>query len=76
MAMTLKALRVNKRLDQKSAAEQLGITPETLGRWEQGKSFPNVKQITLIEKLYSVSYSDINFLLSDIGLSDGEGATA
>ena len=76
MAMTLKALRVNKGLDQKSAAEQLGITPETLGRWEQGKSFPNVKQITLIEKLYSVSYSDINFLLSDIGLSDGEGATA
>ena len=76
MAMTLKALRVNKGLDQKSAAERLGITPETLGRWEQGKSFPNVKQITLIEKLYSVSYSDINFLLSDIGLSDGEGATA
>ena len=76
MAMTLKALRVNKGLDQKSAAEQLGITPETLGRWEQGKSFPSVKQITLIEKLYSVSYSDINFLLSDIGLSDGEGATA
>lgn len=76
MAMTLKALRVNKGLDQKSAAEQLGITPETLGRWEQGKSFPNVKQITLIEKLYSVSYSDINFLLSDIGLSDREGATA
>lgn len=76
MAMTLKALRVNKGLDQKSAAEQLGITPETLGRWEQGKSFPNVKQITLIEKLYSVTYSDINFLLSDIGLSDGEGVTA
>lgn len=76
MAMTLKALRVNKGLDQKSAAEQLGITPETLGRWEQGKSFPNVKQITLIEKLYSVTYSDINFLLSDFGLTDGEGVTA
>lgn len=67
MAMTLKALRVNKGLDQKSAAEALGITPETLSRWEQGKSYPNVKQITQIEKLYSVTYSDINFLLNDIG---------
>lgn len=67
MAMTLKALRVNKGLDQKSAAEVLGITPETLSRWEQGKSYPNVRQISQIEKLYSVTYSDINFLLNDIG---------
>ena len=67
MAMTLKALRINKGMDQKTAAERLGITPETLGRWEQGKSFPNVRQITRIEKLYSTTYSDINFLLEDIG---------
>ena len=67
MAMTLKALRVNKGLDQKSAAEKIGITPETLGRWEQGKSFPNVPQITRIEELYSVSYSDINFLPEKFG---------
>lgn len=67
MAMTLKALRVNKGLDQKTAADYLGITPETLGKWEQGKTFPNVPQITKIEELYSVSYSDINFLPTNIG---------
>ncbi|MBP5298666.1 MAG: helix-turn-helix transcriptional regulator [Lachnospiraceae bacterium] len=67
MAMTLKALRVNKGLDQKTAAEFIGITPETLGKWEQGKTFPNVPQITKIEELYSVSYSDINFLPANIG---------
>ena len=67
MAMTLKALRVNKGLDQKTAADYLGITPETLGKWEQGKTFPNVQQITKIEELYSVSYSDINFLPTNIG---------
>lgn len=61
MAITLKALRVNKGLDQKAAAEILGITPETLGRWERGKSFPTVPQITKIEELYCVSYSDIIF---------------
>jgi len=66
MAMTLKALRVNVDMDQKSAAKALGITPETLGSWEQGKTFPNVKQITLIEKLYNTSYNDINFLLENV----------
>lgn len=62
MAFTLRALRVNAGLDQKSAAAKLGITPETLGNWENGKSFPNVPQITKIETLYGVNYSDINFL--------------
>lgn len=67
MAMTLKALRVNADMDQKAAAKALGITPETLGSWEQGKTFPNVKQITMIERLYNTTYNDINFLLDNIG---------
>lgn len=67
MALTLKALRVNKGLDQKAAAEILGITPETLSKWEQGKTFPNVPQITKIEELYSTSYAEINFLPANIG---------
>lgn len=70
MAITLKALRVNAGIDQRTAAKILGITPETLGSWEAGKTFPNVPQITKIEELYSVSYSDINFLPSNIGLTD------
>lgn len=70
MAMTLKALRVNLGMDQKTAAERLGVTPETLGRWESGKSYPNVPQITKLEELYSVSYSDINFLPVNIGITE------
>lgn len=62
MAMTLKALRVNAGLDQRTAADKLGITPETLSNWERGKSFPNVLQIGKIEELYSTTYADINFL--------------
>lgn len=63
MAMTLKALRVNADMDQKTAAKALGVTPETLGSWENAITFPNVPQINRIEKLYSVSYADINFRL-------------
>lgn len=61
MAFTLKALRVNKGWDQRTAATKLGITPETLSKWENGKTYPNVKQITMLEDLYSVNYSDIIF---------------
>lgn len=61
MAITLKALRVNKGLSQKEAAELLGITPETLGKWENGKTYPDVPNIQKIEKAYGVSYSDIIF---------------
>ena len=72
MAITLKALRVNAGLDQKTAAERLEITPETLSSWERGKRFPNVPQITKIEELYSVKYSDINFLPSNVVLTEEE----
>ena len=62
MAMTLKALRVNAGLDQKVAADRIGVTPETLSNWERGKSFPNVPQISKIEEVYNTTYADINFL--------------
>lgn len=65
MAMTLKAARINAGYDQKSAAEQLGIAPETLRSWEAGNTFPNVPQINMIEKLYSVSYADIKFVANN-----------
>lgn len=68
MAFTLKALRVNAGLDQKAAAEVIGVTPETLGSWEKGRTFPSVPQINKIEELYKVSYADINFLLQDVNL--------
>ena len=70
MAITLQAARVNAGLKQTEVAAKLGITPETLSRWEKGKSYPNVLQITELEKLYHISYADINFLPTKIGLTD------
>lgn len=70
MGITLKALRINKGLDQITAAKEIGVTPETLSNWERAKSFPNVPQITKIENLYDVTYADINFLPVNIGLTD------
>ena len=62
MEITLKAARVNAGYDQKTAANKLGVTPETLGNWENGITFPNVPQLMKIESLYDVRYADIKFL--------------
>ena len=62
MALTLKALRVNAGMKQEDAAKMLDVSVKTLCSWERGETFPNVKQITKIEGLYKVSYSDIKFL--------------
>lgn len=63
--ITLKAARVNANLKQKEAAKALGITADTLNRYENGKTFPNLITIKKMEKLYDVSYNDINFLCDE-----------
>ena len=59
--MTLKALRVNNGLSQESAAKKLGVSPATLSKWENAKSFPDAIKIGKIEELYRTSYNDIIF---------------
>lgn len=62
MAITLKAARVNKGLNQEEAAKMLGISADTLRKYEQAKSFPDVQMIKKIEELYATSYNDLIFL--------------
>jgi transcriptional regulator with XRE-family HTH domain len=62
MSITLKAARVNKELTQIEAAKLLGIAPDTLRQYEIGNTYPDVPMIQKIEKLYGVSYNDIDFL--------------
>lgn len=59
---TLAACRVNAGLDQKDAAEQLGISNKTLCSWEKGESQPKADKIPEICELYGVPYDYINFL--------------
>jgi transcriptional regulator with XRE-family HTH domain len=61
MSITLKAARVNQNLTQAKAAKKLGIAVDTLRQYEAGNPFPDVPMIKKIERLYAVSYNDINF---------------
>lgn len=62
MQITLKAARMNAYMTQREAAEKIGVTVDTLGNWERGKSFPNAMQIKRIEEVYRVHYDNLIFL--------------
>ena len=61
--LTLAALRVNKRMQQKKVAEILGVTPETLANWEKGKTVPNIMRAQQLADIYGTSLDDILFSL-------------
>ncbi len=69
MGMTLKAARVNQGMTQKEAAKKLGISVDTLGKYERGTSFPSIPIIKKMEEMYEVSYSDLIFLPKNYGLT-------
>lgn len=65
LKLTLKAARINKGLSQKQAAQALGIAEDTLSNYERGKSYPDIKILRLIEKIYGVEYNNLIFLPLD-----------
>lgn len=60
---TLKMLRAKLNLTQEEVANKLDISASTWSKWENCKSYPDVPEIIKIEKLFNISYSDINFLV-------------
>jgi len=59
MKMKLNALRVNAGLTQSDVATELGISKNTLIKWESYKSFPSVIQIMKMCDLYGCKVDDI-----------------
>ncbi len=55
MQITLKAARVNAGLTQKQVEKQTGFARSTLTRWENGKGFPRIDDLSTLCELYGVS---------------------
>lgn len=62
---TLKQARQDKKYTQAEAAKLLGISVETLGNYERGKSYPDIPTLRKIEELYGVPYHRLIFLPLD-----------
>lgn len=65
MRLTLKMAREINGLKQSEAAEKIGVSTDTLGNYERGKSYPDIPVLRKIEETYGVQYSQILFLPLD-----------
>lgn len=63
--LTLKAARVNAGLSVKEAAEAVGVTEDTMYRYESGKSSPKIGTAVKLAGIYGVSIDMIDFAVPD-----------
>lgn len=60
--MTLKMLRVANGLNQKQAAELVGVSTDTWGHWERCQTEPTISMAYHIANKFNVNLDDIIFL--------------
>jgi len=59
--MTLKQLRKAAGLTQEEAATELGVSHDTISRWEAGTTQPTAPQIIDICRVYKCKFDDIDW---------------
>lgn len=47
------------------SCKKIGVSPDTLGNYERGKSYPDIPVLRKIEELYGVPYNRLIFLPLD-----------
>ena len=51
----LKELREDKNMSQKALADKLGVTQQAVGKWERGKSEPDIATINKLADIFEVN---------------------
>jgi DNA-binding XRE family transcriptional regulator len=59
---TLKQLRKLAGLTQEEAANELGVSHDTISRWESGSTQPTAPQIIDICRVYKCRFDDIAWI--------------
>lgn len=55
----LKKLRTENNLSQEKLGEKLGLSRQSVSKWEQGNAAPDIENIVKLSKLYNVSVESI-----------------
>lgn len=55
----LKKARENTGLSQQEVADSLGITRQSISKWERGVSYPDINNLILLKDLYNTSFDDL-----------------
>ena len=70
MRGSLKTARELNGLKQSEAAKLIGVSTDTLGNYERGKSYPDIPILRRIEEVYGIPYDRLIFLPLDFGLTE------
>lgn len=55
----LKKARLDKGLTQNDVAAKLGISRQAVSRWENGVTYPDIDNLTLLSEVYGVSTDEL-----------------
>lgn len=58
--LSIKALRINKEMNQQDVADILGVSKPTVIKWEKGEVEPKGLVIYALAKLYEVEVENID----------------
>ncbi|MBQ8200184.1 MAG: helix-turn-helix domain-containing protein [Clostridia bacterium] len=59
LSLNLRKLRLDKHMTQEQAAEQLGVSAQSVSRWETSATYPDVMLLPQIASLYGVLVDDL-----------------
>jgi len=59
IAENLKALRKNREWTQEEMAEAVGVSPQSVSKWERGDTYPDITLLPALANLYKVSIDTI-----------------
>ena len=59
MNSTLRALRRKKNVTQEELANHLGITAQSVGKWERGEGFPDITLLPAIALYFGVTTDEL-----------------
>ena len=59
IAKFLKDERENSNLTQEEAAKRIGVSKSIISKWETGKSYPSLENLSKISETYGVSINEI-----------------
>ena len=68
ISQNLKYLRDKHKLTQEQFAEKLGVSRQTIAKWENGESLPDIEHCVEISMMYSISLD----ALATVSLEDGK----